>query len=359
MSAATSKAIDWSEQGLIPDYLIRAGIRRLLRDRLAELAPGDVEKQVEIEQAFVRDMDNSPVALVPEKANEQHYEVPSAFYGLVLGARRKYSCAYWSDNTDNLDDAEKAGLAHTCSRAGIVDGMDILDLGCGWGSLSLWMAKHYPDARITAVSNSRSQREYIEHECQVQGLANVQVITADMNDFDIDGRFDRIVSVEMFEHMRNYRELYRRVYTWLKPGGRFFKHIFVNRNVPYAYEDTGDDDWMTRHFFSGGIMPSDALPLYFQDHLKLVDRWRWDGTHYEKTSNAWLANMDRRKVEVMPVLAEAYGEARAQQWWMRWRMFFMACAELFGYDDGQQWYVGHYLFERPADDAVRPGVRQP
>jgi len=163
----------------------------------------------------------------------------------------------------------------------------------------------------------------------------------------------------MFEHMRNYRELYRRVYTWLKPGARFFKHIFVNRDVPYAYEDKGDDDWMTRHFFSGGIMPSDALPLYFQDHLKLVDRWRWDGTHYEKTSNAWLANMDRRRAEVMPVLAAAYGEAHAQQWWMRWRMFFMACAELFGYDDGQQWYVGHYLFERPANEVVRPGVRQP
>jgi cyclopropane-fatty-acyl-phospholipid synthase len=269
----------------------------------------------------------------------------------MLRRRRKYSCAYWPENVTNLDDAEIAALELTCQRAEIEDGMDILELGCGWGSLTLWMAEQYPNARITAVSNSNSQREYISAKALNLGYTNIEVITADMNDFAIDAQFDRVVSVEMFEHMRNYRELYKRVYGWLKPGGRFFKHIFTNRNVPYPFEDRGDDDWMTRYFFSGGIMPSDDLPLYFQDQLKLVRRWRWDGTHYEKTSNAWLANMDQRKQEVWPVLVDAYGEVHAQQWWMRWRMFFMACAELFGFEKGQQWWVSHYLFERPLDQS--------
>jgi cyclopropane-fatty-acyl-phospholipid synthase len=354
MSAATAKAIDWSEQGLIPDPLIRAGIRRLLRERLRELAPGNIEKQLEMEMAFVQEMDRSPVALVPEKANEQHYEVPAAFFDLVLGTRRKYSCGWWPNDAATLDDAEVAALAATCERAG----MDILELGCGWGSLTLWMAEHYPNARITAVSNSGSQREYIEQQARDKGYSNINVITADMNDFAIDAQFDRVVSVEMFEHMRNYRELYQRVYHWLKPGGRFFKHIFTHNGAPYPFEDNGDDDWMTRFFFSGGIMPSDGLPLYFQDHLKLVQRWRWDGTHYEKTSNAWLANMDARKDAVWPILADVYGSENAQQWWMRWRMFFMACAELFGFNNGQEWLVSHYLFERPAQQGSVVDGRQ-
>ena len=355
MSTATARAIDWTEQGLIPDPLIRAGIRRLLRERLRELAQGNVEWQQEMEQSFIEKMNHSPVAPVPHKANEQHYEVPSAFYDLVLGTHRKYSCAYWSENISNLDDAEAAGLTLTCAHAELEDGMDILELGCGWGSLTLWMAEHYPAAHITAVSNSNSQREYIESQARQRGLHNVRVITSDMNDFEIDETFNRVVSVEMFEHMRNYRELFRRISGWLKPGGRFFMHIFTHRDVPYPFEDRGDDDWMSRHFFSGGIMPSDSLPLYFQEHLKLARRWRWDGTHYEKTSNAWLANMDQRKSQVWPVLANTYGEENAQQWWMRWRMFFMACAELFGFDNGQQWWVSHYLFERPAETTTEGG----
>jgi len=347
MTTATAKAIDWSEQGLIPDPLIRAGIRRLLRERANELAPDDIARQLEMELAFVRGMDLSPVALVPEKANEQHYEVPAAFFDHVLGRHRKYSCGHWSSRSDNLDDAEASALAITCQRAGIKDGMDILELGCGWGSLTLWMAEHYPNTRITAVSNSGSQREYIEQQAINRGFNHVTVITADMNAFATDDQFDRVVSVEMFEHMRNYRELYKRIYHWLKPGGRFFKHIFTHRSVPYPFEDNGDDDWMTRYFFSGGIMPSDTLPLYFQDHLQLVNRWRWDGTHYEKTANAWLQNMDEARDQIWPILSRVYGAEHTQQWWMRWRMFFMACAELFGFDNGQQWLVSHYLFERP------------
>ena len=345
-----AKAIDWSEKGLVPDAMIRAGIRRLLNERLKQLTADDAELELAIEQAFVEQMDASPLALMPEKANEQHYDVPALFYGYILGKQRKYSCGYWPEDTSSLDQAESRALALTCERAGIKDGMEVLELGCGWGSLTLWIAKHYPNAKITAVSNSSSQKQYINEQAKAQGLSNISVITADMNQFSIDAQFDRIVSVEMFEHMRNYRQLYERVYHWLKPGGQFFKHIFIHKGAPYVFEDNGDEDWMSRYFFSGGMMPSDSLPLYFQDHLNLQRRWCWDGTHYEKTCNAWLANMDANKEVIWPILAEVYGEEHTQQWWMRWRMFFMACAELFGFEHGQRWMVGHYLFERPLQD---------
>ena len=233
--------------------------------------------------------------------------------------------------------------------------MRILELGCGWGSLTLWMAEHYPQARITAVSNSSSQRVYISREALRRGITNVEVITADMNDFSTDQRFDHVVSVEMFEHMRNYREMFRRVHDWLLPGGRFFMHIFCHRATSYEFVDDGDDDWMSRHFFSGGIMPGESLPLRFQDHLKIRNTWRWSGEHYEKTANAWLKNMDLRREKVWPILCETYGSDNAMQWWMRWRIFFMACAELFDYDEGQEWFVGHYLLSRVDHDDVATG----
>ena len=231
----------------------------------------------------------------------------------------------------------------------------MLDLGCGWGSLSLWIAANYPGCKVVSVSNSHSQRRYITAQAKRRGLENISVITHDMNDFDTELRFDRIVSVEMFEHMRNYRELYQRVNTWLLPQGRFFKHIFCHRSCVYAFVDQGPSDWMSRHFFSGGMMPSDDLPLRFQKDLSLVDQWRWDGRHYEKTSNAWLENMDSSKKEIMPILAETYGSRDAEKWFMRWRIFFMACAELFGHNDGQEWYVSHYLFEKKSTSPERPG----
>ncbi|MDH4323174.1 MAG: class I SAM-dependent methyltransferase, partial [Betaproteobacteria bacterium] len=217
-----------------------------------------------------------------------------------------------------------------------------------WGSLTLWMAEHFPQSRITAVSNSNSQRRYILRQAAERGLRNVRVLTADMNAFDTAKRFDRIVSVEMFEHMRNWQRLFARVHGWLRPGGRFFMHVFCHRSTPYAFVEDGPSDWMSRHFFSGGMMPSDELALRFQDALRFVERWRWDGTHYEKTANAWLANLDARREQALPVLAATYGEADAAQWLQRWRIFFMACAELFGYRDGQEWWVSHYLFERTA-----------
>jgi len=341
-------AVNWIEQGLVPDGVIRAGIRRLARQRLAEIQTDDPEAAADRLEAFVCEMQRSPVALLPEKANEQHYEVPAAFYQLALGRHRKYSSCYWPLGVARLDDAEAVALAATCAHAGLADGQRILELGCGWGSLTLWMAARYPNARITAVSNSISQREHILAEAARRKLGNVTVLTCDMNRFDIGERFDRVVSVEMFEHMRNWRELLARVQGWLEPGGRFFMHVFVHRSVPYAFEVRDASDWMSRHFFSGGMMPSDDLALRFQERLRLVRRWRWDGTHYEKTANAWLANLDARRDAVLPVLAAAYGAEAAGHWLQRWRIFFMACAELFGYDRGRQWWVSHYLFERPA-----------
>ncbi len=343
MSRAAQKAIEWTEAGLIPDAVIRRGIRKMLEKRLNGIDAADVQRSAATEHEFVAMMDRSPIALVPELANEQHYEVPADFFTTVLGAHRKYSCCLWNEGTETLDAAEESALEVTCRRAGIEDGQRVLDLGCGWGSLSLYMANKYPGLTVTAVSNSRSQRDHIVSEAEARGLNNVDVVVSDMNDFDCATTFDRIVSVEMFEHMRNYRELLRRIAGWLKPDGRFLMHIFVHRSTPYEFVDKGSSDWMSRHFFSGGIMPSDGLPLHFQDDLTLDRRWRWSGMHYAHTSNAWLKNMDARRADVVPILAATYGDAAAK-WWMRWRMFFMACAELFAYDDGQEWYVGHYRF---------------
>jgi cyclopropane-fatty-acyl-phospholipid synthase len=337
------------ERGLVPDPVIRAGIRQRLRKTLSELPVQDCEEAAEHKKRFLAMMAAAPIAEVPERANEQHYEVPAEFFATVLGPRRKYSCCWWPDaSVTSLVEAEEASLAETARRAGIADGMDVLELGCGWGSFSLWAAEHHPGSRFTAVSNSSSQRAFIESEAERRGIENLRVITADMNVFEIEQAFDRIVSIEMFEHMRNWRRLFDRVHGWLKPGGRFFMHVFCHRDHPYPYQDTGPDDWMSHYFFAGGIMPSDDLPLYFQQPLQLVDRWRWDGRHYEKTLNAWLATMDAARAEVWPILERTYGKDQVAIWWMRWRLFFMACAELFGLHRGQEWYVGHYLFERPA-----------
>jgi len=343
-------AIGWAEMGLLPDGIIRAGIRRLNRQRLMDIHADDIERSGNELADFVEKMKNAEIAPVPELANEQHYEVPAEFFGLVMGAHRKYSCCYWNDDTRSLTEAESEALHITCRHAEIEDGMQVLDLGCGWGSLSLWIASRYPACKVVSVSNSNSQREYINAQAFNRGLDNIEVITCDMNDFNTEKRFDRIVSVEMFEHMRNYRELYRRIGTWLKPQGKFFKHIFCHRSCAYEFVDQGPSDWMSRHFFSGGIMPSDDLPLRFQDDLRLARQWRWNGGHYEKTANAWLGSMDTQKERIMPILAATYGDREAEKWFMRWRIFFMACAELFGHAEGREWYVSHYLFERQGEN---------
>lgn len=350
MKAALGLALRAADRGLLPDALIRRGIRRLLRARLDAMRFRDCETMAGDTRAFIEAMGRAPVAPLPHKANEQHYEMPAAFFSEVLGPYRKYSSGYFASETDSLAQAEENALDATCRRAGVEDGMRVLELGSGWGSLTLWMAERFPDAVITGVSNSVSQRRHVVREAQRRGLRNVRLVTADMNEFDAGERFDRVVSVEMFEHMRNYRILFERIHRWLAPRGRFFMHVFCHRAAPYEFTDAGDGDWMGRHFFSGGMMPSESLPLRFQSHLENVDLWRWSGVHYERTANAWLANLDRRREAVMPILAGVHGAGAAPLWRMRWRMFFMACAELFGYRRGQEWWVAHYLFERRGMD---------
>jgi cyclopropane-fatty-acyl-phospholipid synthase len=342
-------ALRWAEQGRLPDRVVRSGIRHLLRQRLAELHSGDAEAGARITQEFFAQMRAAELAPLSEKANEQHYEVPAAFFAQVLGPHRKYSSCHWPPGVDTLAEAEAAALASTCDRAGLQDGQRVLELGCGWGSLSLWMAERYPNSWITALSNSQSQRAYIEAQALARGLSNLRVLTRDINRFDTDERFDRVVSVEMFEHLRNWPRAFAQVARWLQPGGRFFMHVFAHREAPYAFEVRDESDWMSRHFFSGGMMPSDDLALQCQDDLRLLQRWRWDGRHYQRTAAAWLANMDAGQATLMPLLAATYGADQAGLWWQRWRLFFMAVEELFGHADGQQWWVSHYLFER------RPG----
>ena len=348
MSHSTARAFGWVEQGLVPDRVIRLGIRRLLKERLAEMHARDAEAADEANQAFIEDMRRAPVALVPGKANEQHYEVPADFFSSVLGPHRKYSSCHWGEGVETLAQAEAHALRITCERAGLQDGQDVLELGCGWGSLSLWMADHYRGSRITAISNSHSQRHYIEQQAQARGLDNLRVLTRDVNDFDAAaGHYDRVVSVEMFEHLRNWPEAFARVARWLKADGRFFMHVFAHRGAAYPFVERDETDWMSRHFFSGGMMPGDDLALNFQDDLRLERRWRWDGTHYQKTSEAWLRNMDAARDELASTFAGTYG-AEADVWWQRWRLFFMSVAELFGHDGGQQWWVSHYLFSKRA-----------
>lgn len=340
---ATPVAVGWVERGLVPDRVVRLGVRRLLQARMAELHDGNTETVAAMTQAFVDAMQGAPLAPLPEKANEQHYEVPAAFFEHVLGVHRKYSCCWWDDTTTTLDDAEAAALAITCERAGLADGQQVLELGCGWGSLSLWMAQRYPNSHITALSNAHGQRLFIEAQVARRGLTNLRVITQDINHFDTAMRFDRVVSVEMFEHLRNWPQAFARVARWLRADGRFFLHVFAHRGAPYAFVERDASDWMSRHFFSGGMMPSDDLALHCQDDLRLLQRWRWDGTHYQRTAEAWLARMDAHRDALMPVLAQCYGDD-CERWWMRWRLFFISVAELFGHDHGQRWWVSHGLF---------------
>ncbi|OWQ84424.1 SAM-dependent methyltransferase [Roseateles aquatilis] len=345
----SSTTIRWVERGLVPDGAVRLGIRHLLRQRLHELRHGDIESGAALTQRFLAGLRDAPLALLPDKANEQHYELPPELFGAMLGPQRKYSCCWWPDGVDTLEAAEEAALAETAARAGLEDGQDVLELGCGWGSLSLWMAARHPRSRILAVSNSAPQRCFIEGEAAARGLRNLEVVTCDFNAFQTDRRFDRVVSVEMFEHLRNWPRAFAQVAGWLRPGGRFFLHVFAHREAPYAFEARDASDWMSRHFFSGGMMPSDDLALLCQDELALEQRWRWDGRHYQRTAAAWLQRLDARRQALMPMFVSVYGARDASMWWQRWRLFLLSVEELFGYDRGQQWWVSHYLFSPRGD----------
>jgi cyclopropane-fatty-acyl-phospholipid synthase len=341
-----SLAMNATERGFVPDPLIRLGIRRLLKQRLQAESRGSCEDWQHRARQFVQAARRGPIAPVPDVANEQHYEVPPEFFLSALGHRLKYSSCYWPAGVQTLDQAEEAALETTCRRAEIQDGMTVLDLGCGWGSLSLWIAEKYPRCRVTAVSNSTAQKQFIERQARASGLLNLRVITVDMNVFATDDQFDRVISVEMFEHMRNHKKLLKRIASWLTPDGRLFVHIFCHRQFVYPFETDGSRNWMGRHFFTGGMMPSDDLLVRYQHDLRLVNQWRWNGGHYARTCNAWLANVDRQRREIMPLFEETYGAADAAKWFVRWRLFFIACAELFGYHGGNEWWVSHYLFER-------------
>ncbi len=335
-------AVQLAETGWVPVPLLRAGIRQLLRARLRQIGASDPEISAERQAAFLQHMASAPIALVPEKANEQHYELPPAFFEKVLGPHRKYSCCYWSAETQTLADAEAEALQRTCDHAQFEDGHSLLDLGCGWGSLSLWIASRYPRSTVLAVSNAQNQIDYLREQASRRNLRNLQAERGDMNDFDPGQRFDRIVSVEMFEHMRNWPRLLRNVRSWLTPGGRFLMHVFVHRSVPYEYSPAGPSDWMSRYFFTGGMMPSDSLPLHCQEDLQIQRQWRWSGRHYARTCDAWLQNFWQNEREILPILKSVYGQ-NARLWQIRWQLFFLACAELFKYRSGQEWWVSHYL----------------
>jgi cyclopropane-fatty-acyl-phospholipid synthase len=334
------------EKNKIPDSLLRIGIRKLLKQRLIDERKENVELQQAHLMNLIEELKNSPIAIETASANEQHYEVPTEFYQYCLGKHLKYSSGYWKKGVTDINTSERDMLEITCERAELKDGQDVLELGCGWGSLSLFMSAKFPKSNFTVVSNSKTQKIYIDEQAKQRGINNLTVLTIDINNFSIDKSFDRVVSVEMFEHMRNYQKLMHKVSSVLKPNGKLFVHIFTHKEFAYKFEVIDETDWMSKYFFTGGIMPSDDLLLYFNEHLGIEKHWHVSGKHYSKTSEAWLQNMDRNKNLIMPLFEKTYGKEQATKWWVYWRIFYMACAELWGFKNGEEWIVSHYLFNK-------------
>ena len=338
--------IKLAENGTLPDFLIKRGIKNLCNDRLKWAKSLGPDRLHEHNQKWIEELKQSPIALVPEKANEQHYELPPSFFDIVLGSNLKYSSGFWPTNQTTFDQSEVEMLELSCKRAELEDKQDILELGCGWGSLTCFMAQKFPNSNITAVSNSKDQKKHIEARCKKLKLTNIEVITCDMNDFDIDKKFDRVVSIEMFEHMRNYGTLLNNISKFLNDGGKLFVHIFTHHTLMYPYVDNGPGDWMAREFFSGGQMPSHNLLLNFQEDLKIEKTWKINGTHYSKTSYAWLDKMDNNKKEIIEIFNDTYGNDNSKMWFQRWRIFFLSCAVMFGMESGTEWGVSHYRFRK-------------
>jgi cyclopropane-fatty-acyl-phospholipid synthase len=332
-----SRIIGTAERVPLPDLVIRAAIQRLCSRTATRLATDNAESDA----SFADEMAARAIAEHADAANAQHYEVPVAFFGRVLGPNRKYSSCFYKEPASTLQEAEEEALRQTVAHADLADGQSILELGCGWGSLSLWMARQFPNSEVVAVSNSNSQREYIESEALKRGLNNLRVVTADMNEFDPRQKFDRIVSVEMFEHMMNWRELMSRVRSWLTPEGRFLMHIFTHRAGAYLFDRADREDWIAQHFFTGGVMPSHHLVRQYADIFAVEKEWRWSGTHYQRTALDWLSNFDAHRDEIEATFRTVYGNDTAL-WMRRWRWFFLATAGLFGYADGSEWGVSHY-----------------
>ena len=351
------KLIELAEQGRLPDSTVRYGIRRLCKKRLKDEFIDHPEYQQDRYQKLIEELRTSPIAIETEAANTQHYEVATDFYLASLGKRLKYSCAYYPDTNTTLDQAEEEMLALYSKRAELDNDQRILELGCGWGSLTLWMAEKYPRSKITAISNSSTQKSYIDHLCRESGFDNVTVITADVNNLELESaQFDRVISIEMFEHMRNYRQLFERISNWLTSDGKLFIHIFAHRNVMYPFDVKSEQDWMSKYFFTGGLMPSIDTLLHFQEQLKIESRWLINGQHYQKTCNHWLEKTDKNKERIIDAFKENYTEKEAKLWFHRWRIFYMSCAELFGLDNGRQWLVAHYLFSNSRLDTQKSNL---
>lgn len=334
-----------AEMGWVPDGLIRLGIQRLCSKRLKELAliPDGIEKHIAI-------LKNSPLAVEVDSANQQHYEIPAEFFQVILGPNLKYSCGYWSSKTTTLSESEEASLQIVVDRAQIEPGMKILELGCGWGALSLFIAKKFPESQVVSISNSRSQKKFIESRAQAERIRNLQILTCDVAKLEglekTHGLFDRVISIEMFEHFLNYEKLLERIHSWTSDNGKLFAHVFSNKTHAYLFETEGGHNWMGKYFFTGGQMPSHSLLPSFDQHFTAEKTWIWDGSHYQKTSEAWLKNLDYHKTDVKRILAQLYGANESKRWLGRWRIFFLAVSGLFGFDSGTQWGVSHYLFSK-------------